>query len=207
MPNRSQTMKSGQIANRAYRRRRGRLLVILLFSAGMVCAQPAPPNPVPKKQSAQTRSFGPASYKGLRIGKSTLEDAGRLFKQPSHTFVGEDELEHWSYKSIDGSPGEVDVVGDPKTRILLYVTVYPIRLELKEFLVRFGPHCAIVRYAFDRCKSFGGTTPLYKSKTGELSIAECPGIGVSAYLAEDGIIQWIQYVPRAPGFEKSRCQQ
>jgi hypothetical protein len=182
----------------------GFALLTGLGIAGLCHGQQLPPRSASQRPASHYMATGPVLYKGLHIGKSTLDDARTLFGPPDK-FICEDKLEHWSYRAVDQFSGEVDVVGDVTTRTISSVTIYPVKLELKAFLARFGDGCKIATFAMDSCKSSGGVVPLYRSKTGGIRIAECRKAGVTALLRDNNSIQWIQFYAELIGFEKPAC--
>jgi hypothetical protein len=153
------------------------------------------------------------NYLGLTIGKSTRLDVLRILGEPKQLEKSleqpgaEQNPEVWFiYDSTGKFPGELIVVIDERTDIVLRIDLNPHNLTKQDVVKHFGSDFIVTRYAFDDCLGSEESAPLFESPSGPVLEIEYRQRGIALSLTEDGKVDMISYVSKAVGSPKSRCK-
>lgn len=153
-----------------------------------------------------SKTWVPAVYHGLVMGKTTRADVLRALGKP--TWVG--------HESDTGTPMMDFTASDPVRGTLSVLfgrggIVAGMRLSPKEPITEkdivriLGSDFLVVRYATDDCLSDAGTAPMYESSDGPIRQLEYRnrGLAVSFHGTE---VEDILFVEKPFGPTHSRCQ-
>ncbi|HEU4715052.1 MAG TPA: hypothetical protein VFS76_26120 [Pyrinomonadaceae bacterium] len=178
----------------------------------------APQQPKQVRQQTGTnrlqndREWRAGTYLGLAIGKSYRTDVVRLLGEPKRVDrptgqTQEDEnLEIWYvYDSRNPFRGDLTVVIDERTDVVLGINLNPHNLTKSEAVKHFGPDFILTRYAFDDCLGNEESAPLYESPSGPVLEVEYRHRGIALSVTHDGKINTISYVSKPVGMPKSKC--
>jgi hypothetical protein len=152
-------------------------------------------------------------YLGLTIGKSTRLDVLRMLgepkqlERPSDQLVADENPEAWYvYDSTGKFAGDLIVVIDERTDIVLRIDLNPHNLTKEDAVKHFGSDFIVTRYAFDDCLGNEESAPLFESASGPVLEVEYRQRGIALSLTEDGKVDTISYVSKPIGSLKSRCK-
>lgn len=166
-----------------------------------------------RKRPQNSREWRAATYLGLTIGKSHRTNVVRVFGEPKRVdrppgqALDDRELEIWYvYDNRGELPGELTVVMDERTDIVLRIDLAPANLSKEDAVKHFGPDFILTRYAFDDCLGNEESAPLYESAEGSLLIIEYRHRGIGVLVTESGKVQTISYVSKPMGAPKSKCK-
>lgn len=167
----------------------------------------------PSMQSKQQkREWKAASFKGLTIGKSTRADMLRVFGKPNWSGSPEGQskndpqFEEWNeYGRIGEFLGELTVVINKQTGIILEIIETPENLSEDEAVAYFGSDFIITRYDADECLDDGGAMPIFESPTGSTRVIEYRERGIAITLSNKKVVD-ISYVSKPIGSPTSRCK-
>jgi hypothetical protein len=181
-------------------------------SAGVKAQQPV------SKQSAlatgvRGHDWHAATYRGLRVGKSTSADMLRVFGKPHWSGPPGDQTkddpnpEVWNeYEAGGDFPGKLTVVVDKRSRIIQRIDLYPENLSKEQAIKHFGDGYITTRYDFDECLSDGESAPIYESPNGQFVSIEYRDRGVAVSLGHGERVDTISYVKGPIGATISRCK-
>jgi hypothetical protein len=170
-----------------------------------------------KQQTASSRSqnkreWRAATFLGLTVGKSNRLDMLRVLGEPKSVEVpdqtgAEENLEAWYvYDRTEKIAGELTVVVDERTNIVLAIDLQPHNLSKVDAVKHFGPDYIVTRYAFDDCLGDEESAPLYESASGPILEFEYRQRGIAVSINEDGKVNTISYVSKPLGSPKSKCK-
>jgi hypothetical protein len=171
------------------------LLFVLAFGVGL------------KGQSHKgiPRTWMPATYKGLVMGKSTRQEVLRVLGKPE--WVGRESdtgVATMEFPVSDPVPGKL-AVHFPHGEIVNDMTLYPVsRLTDKDILALLGSDYLTVRYATDDCLGDALTAPLYESPDGYIKHLENRSRGLALAFYAHGV-EAIHFVHEPFGPTSSRC--
>jgi hypothetical protein len=151
------------------------------------------------------KSWAPASYHGLIMGKSTRDDVRRVLGKPK-----------WVGKEGDtGVPIMNYDVSDPVPGTLVaHITngiLESMELDLKKSLPKndvirlLGSGYIVVHYSMDDCLGEGGTTPIYEDPNGPIVQMEYRDRGLAASFYNDRV-EAIIYTDKPFGPTHSQCK-
>ena len=159
------------------------------------------------------RQWRAATYSGLMIGKSNRLDMLRVLgepkgieKPPDQTEADENPEVWYLYDSTEKIAGELTVVVDELTNIVLAVYLYPQNWTKADAIKHFGPNFILTRYDFDSCLGNEESAPVYESASGSMLELEYRDRGIAISLNEDGKVDTILYLRKALGTTQSRCK-
>ena len=109
------------------------------------------------------------------------------------------------YDSGGEFAGELTVVIDKRTNVILGINLNPESLSKDEAVKHFGPDYVLTRYNFDECLGDEESAPLYESANGPLREVEYRNRGIALSVNEDGKVNTISYVSKPIGRRESRC--
>lgn len=111
------------------------------------------------------------------------------------------------YDSGGVFPGELTVVINKDTGIVLAINLNPDSLSKADAVKYFGPDYILTRYDFDECLGNEESAPMYESPTGSLLEVEYRHRGIAISVDDDrGNVNTISYVSRPIGASSSRCK-
>ena len=158
------------------------------------------------------REWRAGTYLGLTAGKSTRADVLRVLGQPKRLDSPADQTpeepnpEVWYVYDNGGEfTGELTVVMDKRTDVVLGINLNPDSLSKEEIVKHFGPDYILTRYNFDECLGNEESAPLYESANGPLLEVEYRHRGIAISLNKDGKVNTISYVSKPIGTRESRC--
>jgi hypothetical protein len=152
-------------------------------------------------------------YLGLTIGKSNRLDVLRILGEPKQlekpsdqTVVEENPQVWYVYDSTAKFAGDLIVVIDERTNIVLRIDLNPHNLTKEDAVKHFGSDFILTRYAFDDCLGNEESAPLFESASGPVLEVEYRHRGIALSLTEDGKVDTISYLSKPIGTPKSRCK-
>ncbi len=153
-----------------------------------------------QKEQPPHHKWQAATFRGLKIGKSTLKDVLRILGEPRWSGPEADRNEsdpdpplYYSYEKGGEFPGELAVLIGEKTKKILEIRNLPQNLSKKEAILHFGPNYVIARYEF--CPNIDDTVaPIYPDPNGQISQIEYRGRGIVLALEDNGVVSEISYV-------------
>jgi hypothetical protein len=156
-----------------------------------------------------------ATYRGLKMGKSTYADMVRVLGEPLRESGAEKVKSHllksYFYKANGAIPGDLIVAvkqeaGREASGTIYSIELRPANLSKEELGKRFGDYM-IVSYDADYCLGGGGSAPLYESVKGSTSFLEYRSAGMAVALDYRGKVESILYVSEPIGSTASKCKQ
>lgn len=173
----------------------------------------------PKLQTVSSREpnkreWRAATYRGLTMGKSNrldmlkvLGEPKRVDTPPDQTLADENPEVWYVYDGTGQIAGELTVVVEELTNIVLAVYLDPHRELTKEDAVKhFGSDYILTRYDFDECLGNEESAPLYESASGSVQELEYRHRGIAMSLNYQGKIDTILYVSKPLGSPTSKCK-
>lgn len=155
-----------------------------------------------------------ATYRGLRVGKSTSADMLRVFGKPHWSGPPGDQIENdpnpevWNeYEAGGDFPGKLTVVVDKRSKIIQRIDLYPADLAEDEAIKHFGDDHITTRYDFDECLSDGESAPMYESPNGQFVSVEYRDRGIALNAGYGEKVNTISYVKGPIGAEFSKCKK
>jgi hypothetical protein len=177
---------------------------LLIFSLMLLSAAGSTPQP--------GRQWRPATYRGIAVGKTKLNDMLRAWGKPKWSRTSRPEAEEDSrqvtWTNYDGAgefPGPTTVVSDTKSGVVIRINFYPDRLTKAQAIAHFGSAYLVTRYAFDSCLDEEDSEPIYESPTGPLVSVEYRARGIAISVGYKDLVTKISYVSGPIGSSKSRC--
>lgn len=195
------------------------VLYTLLFQLPVLqCASPSRQHQKQRQQQTgaitvqNQRERRAGTYLGLTAGKSTRADVLRVLGEPKRLETPADQTleepnpEVWYVYDNGGEfAGELTVVIDKRTDVVLGINLNPDSLSKEEAVKHFGPDYILTRYNFDDCLGNEESAPLYESANGPLLEVEYRHRGIAISLTKDGKVNTISYVGKPIGTLESRC--
>lgn len=169
------------------------LLVLLLAAA-----------PAHAQCSADPRVWCAATYRGLVMGRATVDDALRTLGTPRATMPAGDSLTWLGFQATGVIAGRVNVWADARTGVIERIVVHPDGLSREAALRHFGAGYVETRYAPDECAE-GEVVPVYESPGGPLLQVEYRNRGIALSFTDAGGVQEVLYLSGPPGEPRSRC--
>ncbi|MCI0556830.1 MAG: hypothetical protein L0287_38310 [Anaerolineae bacterium] len=153
-----------------------------------------------QRKQQPNREWQVATFRGLKIGKSTLDDTLRILGKPrwSGPEAERDNSDpdpplYYSYEKGGEFPGELAVIIGEKSKKVLEIRNLPQNLSKVEAILHFGSDYVIARYEF--CPDVDGTAiPIYPDPNGQILQIEYRGRGIVLALEDNGAISEISYV-------------
>lgn len=159
------------------------------------------------------RAWRAGNYLGLTIGKSNRLDVLRVLGEPKRLdtppdqTIAEENPEVWYLYDRTGKiAGDLTVVIDERTNIVLGIDLSPRNLTREDAVKHFGSDFILTRYAFDDCLGNEESAPLYESASGPILELEYRQRGIAVSLTEDGKVNTISFVGKPIGTPQSRCK-
>jgi len=171
------------------------MLASLVFQAGLKS----------QSQKQVSKTWVPAVYHGLVVGRSTRSDVVRVLGKPEWKGNESDTgVPIISYTVSDPVPGTLVVY--PRRGILDAMALYPKAPITKKDIVRMlGSKYSMVRYASDDCLIDSGTAPIYESPDGPIKHMEYRNRGLAVSFDGDKV-EAIMFVDKPFGPTHSRCR-
>lgn len=190
------------------------LLGSLFDSHGWSSARKVEWNALSLSFSQPTQRWNAATFRGLKVGQSTLADALRIFGKPK--WVGPevdrsnsdpDPPVHYTYESGGEFPGRLAIIVGEKSKKIQAISNSPDKLSKEEAIRHFGPDFIIGRYQF--CPDIDGPTgPVYEDPNGPITYIEYRNRGISLYIDMDESVVEITYdALRKPLSSKADCEK
>ena len=181
-------------------------VLVLIFLLLVPAATPRP----------AVRSWRPAIFKGLTVGKSKKADMLRVLGKPKWSRLTpkiEDEPDEggviWNnYERAGEFPGITNIGYDSKTERIIRIDFFPEKLTKEEAIAHYGRGSVITRYAVDSClakEADEDFEPLYETPDGPITIIEYRSRGIALSLGFNGMVTKIGYVSGPIGHAKSEC--
>lgn len=180
-----------------------------LVAAGVLLAKPPhwSAEEIKRIQHSASYAFKPAEYRGIRMGASRREDVLRVFGEPKTEALGEEQSLYMSYKDIGIVKGRVDVIVDPKSKVVLGLQIYPEKSTLEEVLQLLGPGGVETRWSWATCdeKGLEEFIPVFIDPSGELIGIEYRHLGIYIRPLENGKVDYISYSSSPAGLDADPC--
>lgn len=155
------------------------------------------------------RTWKPATYRGLTMGKSKVSNMRRVFGTPKRSEVfnkGKYNQEVWYY--YDGVwefLGTLRVVVN-KAGTIQAIDMQPTDLTKEAAIKHFGADHVITRYDFDSCLGDEESAPLFESPHGSVLFIEYRNRGIAISVDGNGKVNDVSYVSGPIGAETSKCR-
>ena len=177
------------------------LLGVALLAAGRGRAQQSPP-----PCSADSRVWCPATFRGLVMGRATVDDAVRALGKPRATVAatGVDGLMWLGFDVAGDLPGQASVWADPETRVVQMVVVHPGGMSRDAAERLFGAGFLETRYAPDECAE-GDVVPIYEAPNGPLLQVEYRNRGIALSVTDAVAVHEVLYLARPVSEPRSSC--
>jgi hypothetical protein len=183
------------------------VLIIIMQAADVLCG------PV---QALNDRTWRPATYQGLTIGKSTRSDMLRVLGKPLSSGPSADQDPPYpivwnEYGRITGdTPGTLAVEVDSRNNRIVSISVSPDRMTKQEAIKLFGDNYLLMGYQF--CKGLppeAEVGPVYEDpKSSEIDYLEYRNRGIAIHLDYQGMVNSIYYVAEPIGLSsKAGCRK
>lgn len=157
-----------------------------------------------------SRVWHPATYRGLKIGRSKVAEMRRVLGRPTLSEVFDENKSNpevwYHYEGIAEFPGRVTVVVDKNTGTIQAVDIHPKTLRKEDAIKHFGPDYVITRYDFDSCLGDEESAPLFESPAGAVISIEYRKRGIAVAVDEGGRVNTISYVSEPIGAASSKCK-
>ena len=154
--------------------------------------------------STDPRVWCPATYRGLTMGRATVDDALRTLGTPRATMPAGDSLTWLGFEAAGDFPGRVNVWADARTGVIERIVLHPDGVSREAALRHFGAGYVETRYAPDECAE-GEAVPIYESPGGPLLQVEYRNRGIALSFTDAGDVQEVLYLSRPSGEPRSRC--
>lgn len=157
-----------------------------------------------------SRAWHAATYRGLRMGRSSVAEMRRILGAPKRSEAfndGKSYSEVWYYyDSIWEFPGTLRVVVDKTKNIVRAVDIQPKDLSKEEAIKGFGQDYVITRYDFDSCLGDEESAPLFESPSGAVIFIEYRQRGIAISVNGYDKVNDIRYVGEPIGAATSKCK-
>ncbi|MGH9842887.1 MAG: hypothetical protein ACREEM_29465 [Blastocatellia bacterium] len=156
-------------------------------------------NPILENQAIDSE-WHAATFRGLKIGQSTLEDALRVLGKPKWVGPEADQdvtkpalMIYYSFGAGGEFPGEIGVIINKKSQKIVEIRNSPKELSKEDAIRHFGSDYTIGRYEF--CPETDTTTaPIYSNSNGQLMQIEYRSRGIILHLDDDDTVGEVSYV-------------
>jgi len=176
------------------------------FPAFLVAAFVLAGAPTAEAQTVRSKSWVPAVYHGLVVGKSTRNNVLRILGKPKSTgraAESDPPMLYYDYDVADPVKGRIEVYF--RGAIVDSMALYPDASLTQEDVIRIlGERYSLVRYAGDDCLGSGGAGPMYEDPEGDIKHMEYRNRGL-AVAFNSSKVEAILYVQRAFGPTHPRC--
>jgi hypothetical protein len=163
--------------------------------------------------SKTRKSWQVGTFRGLIMGKATINDLQKVLGEPSEITDLESvgNPNEWAYHyEIQGDiKGNLVAYASKRTKTVISVEIRPDSMSRKEVLDYFGNDYVITRYNSDDCpgETFD-SAPYYEDPNGESKFIEYRDKGVViAIFEDDDTVQFISYLSGPMGSESSKCKR
>lgn len=152
-------------------------------------------------------------YKGLKIGKSTVDDMNRLLGKPtdpagSPVIIDESEIK-FVYEIYEPKVGKIIIYSDKKTGVILSIEMNFEEMTREEVERTYGKGFTITNYSMQSCPGDPfDAAGRYQDPAGEIGYTEYRELGIGISFSNyDGkeLVQHIIYSEEPPGREKKGC--
>jgi hypothetical protein len=196
------------------------ILFCVLLNQSLTVMGCHPPAPQEQRQLALqpatsnrqvNREWRAASYRGLRMGKSTRAEMLRVFGKPKTSEVfdeKESKSEVWyHYIGTWEFPGRLTIITEKRTGVISAIDLHPTALSREEVIKHFGNDYIVTRYDFDLCLGDEESAPLYESPNGSVIYIEYRERGIAVAVDEAGKVNEITYISEPIGAPSSKCKK
>lgn len=154
------------------------------------------------------RVWRAATYRGLTMGASTVDEMRRIFGAPKRSEVfseGKSSSELWHYyDSPHDFSGTLRVI--VANNIVQAVEILPKDLKAEDAIKHFGRGYIVTRYDFDSCLGDEESAPLFESISGAVIFIEYRKRGMAIAVDGRGNVNEVTYVSAPIGAESSKCK-
>jgi hypothetical protein len=158
-----------------------------------------------------SRTWHAATYRGLTMGRSNVQEMRRVLGAPKRSEVfndGKSNPEVWYYYGgASEFPGTLRVIVNKSSNTIQAVDIQPQDLSKEEAIKHFGPDYVITRYDFDSCLGDEESAPLFESPSGSVIFIEYRQRGIAIAVDSNGKVNEITYVSEPIGAESSKCER
>ncbi|MGH8613971.1 MAG: hypothetical protein ACREYF_18590 [Gammaproteobacteria bacterium] len=155
-----------------------------------------------QNQRQSNHEWKAATFRGLKVGYSSIDDALRILGQPEWSGPQADQdvtdpnpALYYSFSKGGDFPGELVVIVDKKSKKIFEILNIPQKLSKKGAIHHFGSGFIVAKYEF--CPDIDNTViPVYPDPNGQLIQVEYRRRGIILSLRDDESVQEIAYVAR-----------
>jgi hypothetical protein len=155
-----------------------------------------------QNQRQSDREWKAATFRGLKIDHSTIDDALRIFGQPEWSGPQADQdptdpnpALYYSFSKGGEFPGELAIIVDKKSKKIIEILNIPQNLSKEKAIRHFGSGFTVAKYEF--CPDIDSTVgPVYPDPNGQLIQIEYKKRGIILYLRDDESVSEIAYLAR-----------
>jgi hypothetical protein len=163
------------------------------------------------KQKRLSRVWREASYRGLKVNRSTRYDLLRILGKAKWSGRPAGQTKHdpnpevwYEYENVGEFPGKFTVAVDQRTGRILVMHLSPKKLSREQAVRVFGDDYIVTRYDF--CENFEGDgAPVYESPQGSRIVIEYRSRGVALGVDEMNGVTQITYVGGPIGLASLRA--
>lgn len=193
------------------------IVFCIVFSQSLVSFGCLGIAPKPNGQSGATpvvrtnnnRVWRAATYRGLTMGRSNVDEMRRIFGAPTRSEVfseSKTSSEVWYYyEGPHDFSGTLRVIVN--SNIVQAVDILPKDLKADDAIKHFGPDYIVTRYDFDSCLGDEESAPLFESPNGAVIYIEYRERGIAIAVTGRGNVNEVRYVSEPIGAESSKCKQ
>lgn len=167
-----------------------------------------------KGKPQQKTAWKAATFRGLKIGQSSLNEVLQVLGKPESAGPEADRDNsdpdpplYYSYKTGGEFTGELAVIIGERSKKVLEVRNLPKSLSKEEAIRHFGPNYIEARYEF--CPDIDSTAgPIYPDPDGQILQVEYRERGIELAINENAWVTEILYSSSPPGLRsKNECKR
>ena len=190
------------------------LSVVFGSLGGLPCQETlSAPDTNQKSALKVIRTWRPATYRGLEVGRSTRAKLLKVFGKPKRKDFPDEQSdgkkvrEIWYvYDDIGEFPGEFVVAIDRRTEQIRSMVLYPENLSVQTAIKRFGSTYLETKYEF--CPGFedADAAPVFESSHGNALYIEYRERGLALFIGDGDTVNDVRYLANPIGFRsKAGC--
>jgi hypothetical protein len=162
--------------------------------------------------ASQASEWKPASFQGIQIGTTTVQDAEKIFgkKRYQGIVTSKNESEVWNeyqVKLFDKWEGKLTMVTNITSDegVISNAFFYPSKLSKSDAIEFFGRDFMISHYKTDECDD-GESAAIIEDKSGDIETIEYRNKGIAIFMDDKDSVNYIEFVSKPIGQKKSKVE-